>query len=191
MFYGAMDVPLCDLALKQDASLFRWLAARLPRPAVWVTSNLARTRATAAAVFAAGYPEQDMATEPGLAEQHLGEWQGLPHEALAAKLRHPAHPFWPHAAEEEPPGGESFATVAARVGEVLDRLAEAHKGEDVVVVAHGGSIRAAIAHALGLTGHQALAFSIRNLGVTRMERQGGDWRVSAVNEEPWVMPEFE
>ncbi len=191
LFYGAMDVPLCDLALKQDASLFRWLAARLPRPAVWVTSNLARTRATAAAIFAAGYPEQAMATEPNLAEQHLGEWQGLPHEALAAKLRHPAHPFWPHAAEEEPPGGESFATVAARVGAVLDRLAEAHQGEDVVVVAHGGSIRAAIAHALGLTGHQALAFSIRNLGVTRLERHGGDWRVSAVNEEPWVMPEYE
>jgi broad specificity phosphatase PhoE len=191
LFYGAMDVPLCDLALKQDASLFRWLAAKLPRPAVWVTSNLARTRATAAAVFAAGYPEQALATEPGLAEQHLGEWQGLPHDALAAKLRHPAHPFWPHAAEEEPPGGESFAAVTARVGEVLDRLAEAHAGEDVVVVAHGGSIRAAIAYALGLTGHQALAFSIRNLGVTRLERHGRDWRVSAVNEEPWVMPEFE
>jgi broad specificity phosphatase PhoE len=191
LFYGAMDVRLCDLALKQDASLFRWLAARLPRPAVWVTSNLARTRATAAAIFAAGYPEQALATEPGLAEQHLGDWQGLPHDALAAKLRHPAHPFWPHAAEEEPPGGESFAAVTTRVGEVLDRLAGAHAGEDVVVVAHGGSIRAAIAHALGLTGHQALAFSIRNLGVTRLERHGGDWRVSAVNEEPWVMPEID
>ncbi len=191
LFYGAMDVALCEIALKQDAALFRWLAARLPRPAVWVTSQLVRTKATARAIFAAGYPEQELATEPGLAEQHLGEWQGLPHDEVAARLRHPAHPFWPHAAEEEPPGGESFATVAARVGQVLDRLAEAHAGEDVVVVAHGGSIRAAIAHALGLTGHQALAFSIRNLGVTRLERHGGDWRVSAVNEEPWVMPDYE
>ena len=66
----------------------------------------------------------------------------------------------------------------ARVGAVLDRLAEDHAGEDVVIVAHGGSIRAALAHALGLSGHQALAFSIRNLGVTRLERvrPTGGWR---------------
>ncbi len=187
MLYGAMDVPLCAVALQEEAALYRWLAARLPRPAHWVTSQLARTKATAAAIFAAGYPAQPLATEPDLAEQHLGEWQGIPHEALVEKLRHPPHPFWPHAAEEEPPGGESFAQVRARVGPVLDRLAERHPGEDVVIVAHGGSIRASLAHAMDLSGHQALAFSIRNLGLTRLEKQGTDWRVAAVNEEPWVL----
>ena len=186
MLYGAMDVPLCDLALQEEAALYRWLAARLPRPAHWVTSQLARTKATAAAIFAAGYPAQPLATEPDLAEQHLGEWQGIPHEALVEKLRHPPHPFWPHAAEEQPPGGESFAQVRARVGPVLEKLVQRHEGEDVVVVAHGGSIRAALAHAMDLSGHQALAFSIRNLGLTRLEKYGPDWRVAAVNEEPWV-----
>ena len=52
MLYGAMDVPLCDLALQEEAALYRWLAARLPRPAHWVTSQLARTKATAAAICA-------------------------------------------------------------------------------------------------------------------------------------------
>ena len=190
-FYGSMDVALCDLALQQEAALYRWLAFRLPRPAHWVVTNLARTRATAAAIFAAGYPEQALEIEPGLAEQHLGEWQGIAHEELAARLRHAPHPFWPHAAEEKPPGGESFAELQARVGAALDRLAAAHAGGDVVVVAHGGSIRASLAHALGLTGHQALAFSIRNLGLTRLERVGPDWRIAAVNEEPWTPPDWE
>ena len=45
-------------------------------------------------------------------------------------------------------------------------------------------IRAALAHALGLSGHQALAFSVRNLGVTRLERVAADWRVAAVNDAP-------
>ena len=36
--YGAMDVALCDLALRQDAAHYRWLAARLPRPAHWVVT---------------------------------------------------------------------------------------------------------------------------------------------------------
>ena len=188
MLYGAMDVALCDVTLKEEAALYRWLAHRLPRPAAWVTSSLSRTRLTAQAIFAAGYPEQDLAVEPDLREQELGEWQGLAHEALVERLRHPPHPFWPHAAEEVPPGGESFATMQARVGPVLDRLATAHAGGDVVVVAHGGSIRAALAHALGLTAHQALVFSIRNLGLTRLEKHGHDWRVAAVNEEPWAGP---
>ncbi len=186
IFYGSMDVPLCELAMAEEAALYRWLAARLPQPAAWYCTNLSRTRATAAAIFAAGYPQQDLAEEPDLQEQHLGEWQGIPHEALTEKLRHPPHPFWPHAAEEEPPGGESFAHLRARVGPALERLADANPGGDVVAIAHGGSIRAALAHALDLSGHQALVFSIRNLGLTRLERHGRDWRVAAVNEEPWT-----
>ncbi len=188
VLYGAMDVPLCDLALRQEAALYRWLAARLPNPARWFVTNLSRTRATAAAIFAAGYPEQALEVEPDFAEQHLGEWQGIPHEALPALLRHRPHPFWPHAGEEEPPGGESFGAVLARVGGALERIAQGLEGRDVVVVAHGGSIRAALAHALGLTPHQALHFSIRNLSLTRLEKHGTDWRVAAVNEEPWTLP---
>jgi len=191
VLYGSMDVALCDLALREEAALYRWLAFRLPRPALWVTSSLSRTRATAAAIFAAGYPEQPLQVEPDLAEQHLGEWQGITHEALTERLRHPPHPFWPHAGEEKPPGGESFAEVQARVAPVMERLVEQHQGRDVVIVAHGGSIRAALAHALGLTPHQALVFSIKNLSLTRLEKHGPDWRVAAVNEEPWTPPQAE
>jgi len=188
ILYGAMDVALCDIALRQEAALYRWLAARLPSPARWFVTNLSRTRATAAAIFAAGYPEQPLEAEPDFAEQHLGEWQGIPHEALPALLSHPPHPFWPHGGEEAPPGGESFRDLRARVAAALERMAALLEGQDVVIVAHGGSIRAALAHALDLTPHQALHFSIRNLSLTRLEKHGPDWRVAAVNEEPWTPP---
>ena len=188
LMYGSMDVALCDLALQQEAASYRWLAARLPSGARWVVTTLSRTRATAAAIFAAGYPEAPVEVEPMLAEQDLGEWQGLSHEKFAELIRHPPHPFWPHAAEEKPPGGEAFADVVARVGPVLERLITETPGGDIVIVAHGGSIRAAIAHCMGLTPHQALIFSIKNLSLTRLERQGPDWRVAAVNEEPFTLP---
>ncbi|MBX6375591.1 MAG: histidine phosphatase family protein [Acetobacteraceae bacterium] len=188
LLYGSMDVALCDLSLRAEAALYRWLAARLPHPARWFVTNLSRTRATAAAIFAAGYPEQPLEEEPDFAEQHLGEWQGIPHEALPALLTLPPHPFWPHAGEERPPGGESFRDVLARVGGALERMAHLLEGQDVVVIAHGGSIRAALAHAIGLTPHQALHFSIRNLSLTRLEKHGTNWRVAAVNEEPWTIP---
>ncbi len=188
VMYGSMDVALCDLALREEAVSYRWLAHRLPSPARWVVTPLSRTRATAAAIFAAGYPETPLAVERDLQEQDLGEWQGLSHERFAELVRHKPHPFWPHGAEEKPPGGESFADVVARVGPVLERLASTHDGEDVVIIAHGGSIRAAIAHAMGLTGHQALVFSIKNLSLSRLEKHGPDWRVAAVNEEPFTPP---
>lgn len=186
VMYGAMDVALCDLAMAGEAASYRWLAARLPAPARWVVTPLSRTRATAAAIFAAGQAEAPLQVEPDLQEQHLGEWQGLSHERFAEMIRHPPHPFWPHGAEERPPGGESFADVVARVGPVMERLADA--GGDTVVVAHGGSIRAAVAHAMGLTAQQALGFSVKNLSLTRLERHGADWRVAAVNEEPFTLP---
>lgn len=186
--YGSMDVALCELALQQEAASYRWLAARLPERARWVVTPLSRTRATAAAIFAAGYAPASLEVEPDLAEQHLGEWQGLSHERFAELIRHPAHPFWPHGAEEKPPGGESFAEVVDRVSAVLERLVQETPGQDIVIVAHGGSIRAAIAQAMQLTPHQALIFSIKNLSLTRLERHGADWRVAAVNEEPFTLP---
>jgi alpha-ribazole phosphatase len=186
--YGTMDVGLCELALRQEAASYRWLAARLPQPARWLVTPLSRTRATAAAIFAAGYPEAPLETHPELIEQDLGEWQGLPHEVFAERLRHPAHPFWSIAVDERPPGGESFADVIHRVGPAVDRLVAENAGGDVVIVAHGGSIRAAVAHAMGVGGQPVLAFSIKNLSLTRLEKVGADWRVAAVNEEPFTLP---
>ena len=186
--YGTMDVGLCELALRQEAASYRWLAARLPQPAHWLVTPLGRTRATAAAVFAAGYPEAPLVVEPELIEQRLGDWQGLPHDVFSGQLRQTPHPFWSIHAEERPPGGESFADVIARVGPALERLVAANTGGDLVIVAHGGSIRAAIAHAMGVGGDPVLAFSIKNLSLTRLEKVGPTWRVAAVNEEPFTLP---
>lgn len=186
--YGTIDVGLCDLALRQEAATYRWLAARLPQPARWLVTPLSRTRATAAAIFAAGYPEAPLDTQPELIEQDLGEWQGLPHETFLERLRLPPHPFWSIAADERPPGGEAFADVIERVGPALDRLVARHEGQDVVIVAHGGSIRAALAHAMGAPGQSVLAFSIKNLSLSRIEKLGPDWRVAAVNEEAFTLP---
>ena len=185
-FYGDSDVALCALALAADAACYRWLARRLPAPALWLTTPLQRTRHTASAIFAAGYPGTTPEVEPALAEQHLGAWQGTTHEALTERLSHPPPPFWPHGADERPPGGESISDVIARVGPAIERLADRVPDADAVVVAHGGTIRAAVAHAMGLSADQALRFSVKNLSLTRLERQGRQWRVASVNEEPFA-----
>jgi broad specificity phosphatase PhoE len=119
-----------------------------------------------------------------LIEQSLGEWQGLPHADLPERLALPAHAFWPLAGHEKPPGGESVAEVIARVGSAMERLAEVHADRDVVIVSHGGAIRGAVAHALGIGPDNALHLAVQNLSLTRMERIRQGWRVVCVNEVP-------
>jgi broad specificity phosphatase PhoE len=77
-----------------------------------------------------------------------------------------------------------MADVIARTGQTLEALAAAHPAQDVVIVSHGGTIRAAVAHALGVSATQALHLSVANLGLTRLEREPGGWRVVCVNELP-------
>jgi alpha-ribazole phosphatase len=179
MLYCVMDVPLCETSLLEQAPMYRALAARLPRPASWKITPLSRTRRTAEAIFAAGYPRTEPQVEPDLIEQ-----QGLPHAELPARLTLPKHAFWPLGGHERPPGGETLVEVIERVGAALERLAAQHRGEDVVIVSHGGAIRAAVAHCLRIGPDNALHLTVQNLSLTRLERSPEGWRVVCVNELP-------
>jgi broad specificity phosphatase PhoE len=182
--YGSLDVPLCPESLVSQVPMYESLAARLPRDAVWITTPLSRTQHTARAIQQAGYPETAWEIEPALIEQSMGDYHGLRHHELPERLEMPAHPFWPMAAAEVPPGGESMDHVCARVGLGMDRLADRHDGRDIVIVSHGGAIRAAVAHALGVDADTALKLSVQNLSLTILERHNDAWRVVTVNELP-------
>ena len=180
--YGVRDVPLCPEHLVAQGRQYEALAAALPRPARWLCTPLSRTRHTAERIFEAGYPAQRLGVEPGLIEQDLGEWAGLAHAALPPLLKGPAHPFWPLAADECPPDGESFEAVLERVGQAIERVAAEADGDSVVAVCHGGTIRAAVAHAMGVDARAALHLSVQNLSLTRLVQAPGGWRVDCVNE---------
>lgn len=179
--YGNTDVPICEPTMAAQGDAYAELGRRLPRPAHWLITPLSRTRRTAEAIFRAGYPAAPLEVEPDMIEQSFGDWHGLVHADVPARLSMPAHPFWSHGGAEQPPGGESVTHVRARVGAVLERLADARPGQDVVSVSHGGTIRAAVAHVLDLTPHATLSLSVQNISLTVLERVGGDWRVVCVN----------
>ena len=179
--YGVQDVELCPHTLEDQQPNYRALAAVLPRGATWYVTPLSRTRRTAEAIMAGGYPATELHVEPALIEQHLGTLQGLPHADVPAQLTEPAHPFWPLSGTERPAGGESMQDVIVRVGAAMEELARRHDGHDVVIVSHGGAIRAAVAHALGVNANNALHLSIHNISLTRLEREVQGWRVVAVN----------
>jgi broad specificity phosphatase PhoE len=184
--YGQRDLP-CDCS---DTRVFSGLAALLPRQAVWLTSNLARTHQTARAILAAGDFEnaQELKQDQDLAEQHLGDWQGLDRRTFLMDRKQEPDSFWYAEAEERAPNGESFLDLVTRVRAAIERANAAYRGGDIVAVAHGGTIRAAIAIALGLPPRGGFAFMIDNCSLTRLDhyhgQQGSGWRVTTINHRP-------
>ena len=149
---ASKDMP-CDCT---DAAVFAGLARQLPRDAVWVTSDLRRTHETARAIVRAGLPGPaeipgpDAPAIPDLAEQSFGDWQGLTYDELRHSRGGAFHRFWHAPAHERAPGGESFIDVMQRVARAIHAVLDANRGRDIIAVAHGGTIRAALGLALGL-----------------------------------------
>lgn len=181
--YGQRDLP----ADTSNIRAFEGLAAAMPRQAVWVTSHLQRTDQTARAIAAAGADFSEPAVEPDLAEQHFGDWQGEIRTEVFARHGDP-HSLWLMPARRRAPNGESFEDLCIRVAPVIARLTEAHAGKDIIAVAHGGTIRAALQAAMGLSYEKAVAFTTDNLSLTRIDhlrnKHGEAWRVMGVNLPP-------
>ncbi len=186
VIYGSTDVD-CDVS---DTAQFKVLAATLPEGAVWVTSHLSRTQKTAQALADAGLRFDEPVAEEALGEQDFGDWQGLSWDQMREKDADAYEAFWKDPTGIRPPGGESFADQIRRTGDAMGRLTIEHQGRDIVAVAHGGTIRAALAIALNLEPKQGMALRIDTLSVSILEHvedgllrgTGGVWQVCGVNQ---------
>jgi len=181
-----------------DPARFAALAQRLPNSPRWVVTGLKRTRQTLDALIAAK-PERDaerieVDLENAFLEQNFGAWTGLTWDEIGALPGTRVEDFWAAPATTRPPPGgdfhgESFRDVCLRVGSRMDQLNIAWAGRDIVCVAHAGSIRAALAHGLGLTPDQALAVVVDNTALARLDYLShpstapgsGSWRVVGLN----------
>ena len=183
--YGQKDIA-CDTG---DRFVFEAVAKILPRNAVWYASSLMRTHQTADAIWAAGFPKPSaMPHVAAFAEQHLGEWQGMNRAAFLASR--PVGSHWFAEIDVPAPGGESFMDLYNRVKDAIDRITIEAAGRDVIAVAHGGTIKAAVGLALGGQPDKGLAFDIDNCSVTRLDHFASagrtNWRLPMVNQQPWI-----
>ncbi len=141
-----------------------------------VSSPARRCRETAAAIWPDGPADEDAR----LWEQDFGAWDGKPFSEIPD-----LGPLQPEQlAAHRPPGGESFNDVVRRAVPALREIAEANREAPVAVIAHAGTIRAALALALGANG-PALAFEIAPLSVTRLRLlPSGDFSIGCTNWRP-------
>lgn len=125
---GRTDIPLNDRG-REQARRAGQLLARRQWDAV-VTSPLSRAAETAA-IIATELSLPAPAVDRRLVERDYGEAEGM--DVAEVDRRYPPG--------VDPVGRETPAEVAARATAALLDIAEAHPGEAVIVVAHGGLIR--------------------------------------------------
>jgi phosphoserine phosphatase len=144
---GFTDRPLTELGLRQAAEL----AARLEGTelnAVY-SSDLQRARVTAEIVALSKGLE--VHATPDLREVDVGSWSGLTRAEAEAQFPE-GYARWLRGGEGWI-DGETYEQMSERVVATVQRIAALHDGGRALVVAHGGSIRAVHASALGLDVH--------------------------------------
>jgi broad specificity phosphatase PhoE len=142
---GQMDTPLTDLGREQAKALAKRLKG-YGISAIY-TSDLSRAYETAQIVG------EELGIEPvpdpRLREIDLGGWSGLTRAEVIA--RYPEEwKRWEEGKDIEHAGGESFSQFWERVREVLNEIIDRHRGETVLIVAHGGVTRIVASKVLGL-----------------------------------------
>ncbi len=87
-------------------------------------------------------------TNAALNERYYGELQGMNKRAAVKKYGKKKVIAWRRSYIDKPPGGESLEETHARVHKYLVRniLPKVRRGENVLVVAHGNTLRAVIKH---------------------------------------------
>lgn len=185
---GQLDVD-ADITKTESVNSLKWLAKNLPSRGKWLTSNLVRTKQTANAIINAGADGKNIESDGRLNEQNFGQWAGMTWDELGIEKGSAAQKFWDAPATTSPPGGESFANLMARVAPAIDEITAKYAGSDIICVAHAGTIRAAIAHALGLGPEKSLSINVSNLSLSRIDhisaglklKRGGHWRIVGIN----------
>jgi len=143
-YRGQLDDPLSALGWSQMRSAVR-------DEAPWdviVTSPLSRCRAFAEVLAA----ERDLPLHvaPEFMEMNFGQWEGLTPDQVLAEYGDLLPAFWKDAVNNTPPGAEPMTDFFERVGKAWDHWTDRLWGRRILLVCHGGIIRMAVAHALGM-----------------------------------------
>ncbi|MGE0785380.1 MAG: histidine phosphatase family protein [Sandaracinaceae bacterium] len=176
---GHADVPLSPRGQLQARALAgRLFGVPFDRR---LTSDLPRAAATAAALGEA------CAIEPRFRELDLGGWSGLTHAEVAARF-----PDELRSLQRGLPvrigGGESIEEFESRIDAVLDELAAAEAGREVLAVTHGGVVRSVIGRALDARGRTSPVVGAANTSITIVRCEGGRVAIEVFNDDQHLDP---
>lgn len=178
---GWSEVPLTPDGQRQAEALARRLANWLPPVDQLFTSPLPRAWQTAQAIARA----LDLPAVPheGLREIDFGQVGGHTMESFRESMPE-VYARWQNRADLtfQFPGGEQRQAFFQRVGRALDEIVGQHPDEQVAVVAHGGTLRAGLAHLFPETKRDWWSYALDNASLTHVRFKNGSKDLLALND---------
>ncbi|QEM69228.1 alpha-ribazole phosphatase [Geobacter sp. FeAm09] len=144
-YNGQTDVGLTDVGLEQYHVLKERLAGK-PLSACY-TSDL--SRCAIGADIICGQFGIEPVKRPELRELNIGVWEGLTWKEIAQRWPMEWQARLNDLVNYRVPRGENLLDVEARVMPVIGEIVERHKGQEVLVVGHGGVNRIVLLSAIG------------------------------------------
>lgn len=161
-FTGWTDVDLSEKGEGEAATAGEQLADI--RIDVVHTSDLMRAQRTAAIVMKHNRASSDTPTHQDyrLNERHYGALQGLDKDETRAKYGAEQVHIWRRSYDVPPPEGESLAMCAERTLPYLKEeiMPDLEAGKNVLVAAHGNSLRSIVMDIEGLSKEEVLSLEI-------------------------------
>ena len=145
-FLGAADLPMSPAGEAQVRELAARLRLRAIPDAIYC-SDLSRSLRTAELL--ADESAIPIRVRPALREIEMGDWQGLSRREIAERRPEDYAARGRDIANFRPPGGESFADLAARVLPCWRELVEDRETQVVAIAGHAGVNRVILCHLLG------------------------------------------
>lgn len=180
---GQLDLPLSGLGARNvEALAASWQG---PLPVRLFASDLKRARDSARILAARfGIEPPDLIVDARLREVSFGDWEGRAWDEIYENDRQRYDAWSERWWDLAPPGGESFADLAERV---LAWFRDLGEGEDTVVVAHGGSIRALLVMLLAIPPERAFDLSLSPARVSALEIEGGGCELVGLDLPSWPL----
>jgi len=174
-------VPLTDLGREEaTAAGHRMLAESIAIDRCF-TSNLQRAQDTLALALAAmGKSDLPVSRHEDLNERHYGDLQGLDKGETAEKYGDEQVHIWRRSFDIPPPNGESLKDTAARTLPWFRKavLGSIRDGENVLVAAHGNSLRAIVMDLESLSPEEILEVNI-DTGVPLVYEMSGQAEIQS------------
>jgi 2,3-bisphosphoglycerate-dependent phosphoglycerate mutase len=160
LFTGWKDPGLSEKGVEEARTAGRLLKAEGYKFDVAYTSALSRAQQTLDIMLQElGQTGLETHEDQRLNERDYGDLSGLNKDEARKKWGEKQVHIWRRSFDVPPPGGESLKDTAARVLPYYDAkiLSELKAGRNVLVSAHGNSLRALIMKLEGLTGEEIVA----------------------------------
>ncbi|MDN5345332.1 MAG: hypothetical protein PWQ18_1446 [Clostridia bacterium] len=177
-YQGHSDVALSPRG-RQQAELLQERFRRVHLDSVYA-SDLSRALETATTIAA----PHGLAVNPvrALREINFGAWEGLTYQEIIAGYQREWEAWRQDPGHRLVPGGESFHQVKDRVWAAFNGIVQQETGHHILMVAHGGSLRALICSILGLDLSAVWRFRLDNTGVSVVDCYGDKRILTLLND---------